>query len=156
MIVYLKNSTVHLSFMQIRPKCCFLRFSGVRHRKWTLLGHAFKASRVESSRVEMPPKKTAPPKKTTKTAVLLTRTSSSPGRTPWRVATSGKETGQGNRAESEAHAARTVHSRSDEAGVTDCQTSPICAQLIVETTDEIEGQKALLCVGSCNQWYHHW
>ena len=35
-------------------------------------------------------------------------------------------------------------------------TCPICAQPIVEETDSIQGQEAILCEGTCNSWYHRW
>ena len=33
---------------------------------------------------------------------------------------------------------------------------PICAQPIIEETDSIQGQEAILCEGTCNSWYHRW
>ena len=30
------------------------------------------------------------------------------------------------------------------------------AQLILEETDDVQGQEAILCEGSCNSWYHRW
>ena len=33
-------------------------------------------------------------------------------------------------------------------------TCPIYAQPIVEETDSIQGQEAILCEGACNSWYH--
>ena len=35
-------------------------------------------------------------------------------------------------------------------------TCPTCAQLILEETDDVQGQEAILCEGSCNSWYHRW
>ena len=33
---------------------------------------------------------------------------------------------------------------------------PICAQPIIEETDSIQGQEAILCEGTCSSWYHRW
>ena len=59
-------------------------------------------------------------------------------------------------AESGDHAALLGPSGSDEARETACQTCPICALVILESTNDVEGHEALLCEGSCNQWYHRW
>ena len=87
----------------------------------------------------MPPKKITGARAATLPSVLVRTVCSSPG-TPRRVAASSKGACQNGA----------------ESVVTDCQTCPMCALVIVETTDDMEGQEALLCEGSCNHWYHRW
>ena len=90
-------------------------------------------------RVAMPPKKIIGARAATLPSVLVRTACSSPG-TPRRVAASSKGACQNGA----------------ESIVTDCQTCPVCALVIVETTDDMESQEVLLCEGSCNHWYHRW
>ena len=110
----------------------------------------------------MPPKKkttTTVGTRTVSAAILRTASSSpSPG-VSRRVAGSGKQPGRNVGAEgveSWDRAALLGPSGSDEANETACQTCPICALVILESTNDVEGHEALLCDGSCNQWYHRW
>ena len=87
----------------------------------------------------MPPKKIIGTRAATLPSILVRMACSSPG-TPRRVAASSKGACQNGA----------------ESVVTDCQTCTMCALVIVETTDDMEGQEALLCEGSFNHWYHRW
>ena len=42
---------------------------------------------------------------------------------------------------------------SEAVGRSSQHTCPTCAQLILEETDDVQGQEAILCEGSCNSWY---
>ena len=59
-------------------------------------------------------------------------------------------------AESGDRAALLGPSGNDEASEKACQICPICALVILESTNDVEGHEALLCEGSCNQWYYRW
>ena len=37
-----------------------------------------------------------------------------------------------------------------------CHMCSICLHPIIEATSDEEGQEAILCEGSCNNWYHRW
>ena len=49
-----------------------------------------------------------------------------------------------------------VDSSTNEKTTGSSEVCPICAEHIIDATDTIEGQEALLCDGTCQCWFHRW
>ena len=41
-------------------------------------------------------------------------------------------------------------------GCSQNETCPVCSDSIVDATEDVAGQEALFCEGSCKQWLHRW